>query len=710
METETSSPAKTIIMGSTKATDAAEAIRRATALVAEHGTAVVPLGIDTADHEEIKPALNQLGIHCARMGTHATRTLLASREPLRLLFRNLSPSVRACLTRQARLRLFLVPGPGDRFVTLPYVDSQDWLDLLSRVICDLGSESRFLRLHREATESIAVILTSSPAFEAWRNASYPANRPVGAKGSAGLGKRRNIYKPHNQGRHLVSIDIESANFQVLRNAGLIEESSWEALVARPDVSPCASASEYMARAKNLRMVALSGKALRPGLQRAIYSNVIMDALDEVIEHGVFDKKDLLAWGHDEIVFCAADEHDALAKAARCADLLAHAMPRWRLKCEAHWLDALAPPLQPGYLRVRLADVKKAFKCVPPERLQASVGAWACMPDPSVTTPWPDTLCILFPDGAEMARCDRATQAILREPAGMTREQITDHLVRSGVRSAVRARELCDHLVEQRGGHLLVEQDADRVVAVWRAYDSIESYRTQAWPDTTLLPNGAILVDTAEACTKAVQALVQHHAVALVCEGVDQDGVDLSLVRVSTGTGITYLFDMLSPEAGRFMDSAAGGLRLVLESPDVSKVVHDSRRALGVLARHYDCTVRGLFDTQAAHAVAAGNADGPFKVSRGEVLARWAGPEPEDNTDGDVVKKVTARDRWSWHRRPLSEHFVRYAAADMDRLLDAYHAQRAALDAEQWAHVCAVSAERAADAALPPEPRPQTKAQ
>jgi hypothetical protein len=150
--------------------------------------AVVPLCPQGVKQRQLVQALAEHGLMGTRMGTDETRTLLVCRgnDPPQLLIRHLSPTTRNLATHVG-VRTILCPDAeqlknGHRSVTLPGVDGAFWLDLISRLLHDLGREKRFIDLHRMTVANISPILVASDAFEAWKRLPpLKGVKPSGAK-------------------------------------------------------------------------------------------------------------------------------------------------------------------------------------------------------------------------------------------------------------------------------------------------------------------------------------------------------------------------------------------------------------------------------------------------------------------------------------------------------------------------------------------------
>ncbi|BBI30167.1 DEDDy 3'-5' exonuclease [Acanthamoeba castellanii medusavirus] len=682
------------------AKDATEAVARAKKGVEENGGwAVVPLCPEGVKQREVAQGLQKLGMTGTRMGTGGDRTLFAVRgeAPPPLLFRHLSPATRACLATHAGVHTFQHAHANDLFVTLPGVDAGEWLDLLSRILCELGGEKRFLDLHRMTVTRIAAVAAAGDAMAEWRALPEPSPKdckpdwPVCAVRGGGGGSG-SIYQPANDGRCFVSVDMSAANFQVLRNFGIFFEPSWEALVSRPDVALSDSSAEYVSRAKRLRMLALSTPTLRPNLQRARWSRVMLQAFDTVVEAGHADGyHDFAAFNSDEVIIHTDNEDDAVAKCAAIAALLQREMPEWRFKCSAYMV--LRDACGQGYLRVDLHTKHSTRKCIPLDYYQQHVREWFTAPSspPRVTPPWPDSRCIAFVTDAERRLCEQAiVDIIIANYMGIARESLQDYFRYGHGVGESRTNDLIQHTVEELGRGIVGYHDTGRAMAVWHlVMGDVDKYRARAWP--VPLPPDVCLVITAAECDAAVEHLARHHAViAMDCEGIIPSGgkVDLSLVQMSGDDGVVYLFDMLSPDAPWF------DLRSLLGNPGITKVAHDGRGDLSVLFLRYGLHVQGFFDTQIAYSIAH---DLHKAVGLNIMLA---GVGVAVNEHKSAISKQMSRDRLCWHRRPLTSRMNEYAACDVRNHVDAYRRLVGAMSPEQREVAWALSAQRAKEAATP----------
>ncbi|XP_072381573.1 uncharacterized protein egl [Diabrotica undecimpunctata] len=155
---------------------------------------------------------------------------------------------------------------------------------------------------------------------------------------------------------------------------------------------------------------------------------------------------------------------------------------------------------------------------------------------------------------------------------------------------------------------------------------------------------------------------ENVVVAFDCEGINL-GVkgQLTLMQIATMSGFCYVFDLIScPEMIEY------GLRRLLESATVIKVVHDCRNDSVNLFNQYNITMRMVFDTQAAHAILTYQ-DTKRPVYKAKSIALNALCEcygAPINPMKDQLKSIYRRDQKYWSRRPLSREMVMYASADV----------------------------------------------
>lgn len=156
-------------------------------------------------------------------------------------------------------------------------------------------------------------------------------------------------------------------------------------------------------------------------------------------------------------------------------------------------------------------------------------------------------------------------------------------------------------------------------------------------------------------------------VAVDCEGVNlsREG-KLCLIQIATPKKV-YLFDILKGGDRLFFDK---GLRYLLESNKIVKVMHDCRKDSESLYFQYDVTLRGVWDSQIAYSILSQlkGFKTPYPIGLNTLLKAC---NSEENKFKDMVKSAMTAMPNFWEVRPLSRMMIDYAAGDVANLLRVY---------------------------------------
>jgi cold shock CspA family protein len=226
----------------------------------------------------------------------------------------------------------------------------------------------------------------------------------------------------------------------------------------------------------------------------------------------------------------------------------------------------------------------------------------------------------------------------------------------------------------------------------------------------------LLVDTVEACASECARLKRAGVVAVDFEGVNlcRDG-ELLLAQLAAADGPVVLVDCFTLGQAAFDQ---GGLRELLQSEEVLKLVFDGRSDADALHHLFDCSLKPVCDCQVlftlhlderqpltggrgSGSAAAGGKGGAGGVGGGVArlpgLAKALAACPSLSDGGgralsDLKKAVLPTfvpelggSYEAWRARPLPPALIEYAAADVVHL----HAIRAA-----WGHLLSEDAMRA----------------
>lgn len=166
----------------------------------------------------------------------------------------------------------------------------------------------------------------------------------------------------------------------------------------------------------------------------------------------------------------------------------------------------------------------------------------------------------------------------------------------------------------------------------------------------------------EAIMKA-NANAENVVVSLDCEGINL-GIkgELTLVEIGTVRGEAFIFDVLTCPS----IITEGGLKTLLESDKVIKVIHDCRNDAVNLFLQFKILLRNVFDTQSAHALLQYQEHGKqvYKVKNISLNTLCDIYNAPKNPMKDQLKNIYRRDQKYWSRRPLSRDMLLYAAADV----------------------------------------------
>lgn len=171
---------------------------------------------------------------------------------------------------------------------------------------------------------------------------------------------------------------------------------------------------------------------------------------------------------------------------------------------------------------------------------------------------------------------------------------------------------------------------------------------------SLFVNNVIL----KASTYEDQAVVSFD-----CEGINL-GVrgQITMIQLGTTRGEAFIFDVAScPDM-----VPHGGIKEVLESEKVIKVIHDCRNDSVNLYNQFQILLKNVFDTQSAHAVLQFQDQGKqvYKVKNVSLNTLCEMYNATVNPMKDQLKNVYRRDQKYWARRPLTRDMLLYAAGDV----------------------------------------------
>jgi len=172
---------------------------------------------------------------------------------------------------------------------------------------------------------------------------------------------------------------------------------------------------------------------------------------------------------------------------------------------------------------------------------------------------------------------------------------------------------------------------------------------------TKVPDSLAIVDTLKKSSPCV--------IAVDCEGVSLGPTGpLTLLQIGTWTGKVYLFDIQSNKDL----IKKGGLKELMESKCVLKVIHDCRNDSGALYHQFGVRIENIFDTQAADTVIKSKLSGqlPNQVPKISLDALCDEHGSTTNPLKDKIRNVYKWNAAYWSFRPLTDEMITYASYDV----------------------------------------------
>jgi hypothetical protein len=193
-----------------------------------------------------------------------------------------------------------------------------------------------------------------------------------------------------------------------------------------------------------------------------------------------------------------------------------------------------------------------------------------------------------------------------------------------------------------------------------------SRRNTIRPPKVKMPAESVIVADAASARLATAALAEHRQIAVDCEGVALSRKGrLCLVQIASPDGV-YLFDIVT--GGR--EVFDGGLRHLLESASVIKVMHDCRHDCDALLHQFDVRLAPVVDTQVAFTVLRRlrNLKVGLPVSLKTLLKKFVGISEDDIAMKIGIKAAMGEQVDFWLQRPLPPDALHYARFDVVYLL------------------------------------------
>ncbi|KAN0055588.1 hypothetical protein ACTA71_008704 [Dictyostelium dimigraforme] len=175
---------------------------------------------------------------------------------------------------------------------------------------------------------------------------------------------------------------------------------------------------------------------------------------------------------------------------------------------------------------------------------------------------------------------------------------------------------------------------------------------------------------------AIHEIKKEKLIGLDIEAIEMGKKgDISLVQISIPSGRIFIFDIIL--MGGNQTPFKYGLKEILESKKILKIVHDCRRDSEVLFHRYQVQLDHIYDVQIAHALVQKKVQGNVPIRRygfSELIDLYTSRKYSEICV-DIkfkVKKQFESDPTIWGKRPLSKDFLDYASLDAACLLPVYY--------------------------------------
>lgn len=183
----------------------------------------------------------------------------------------------------------------------------------------------------------------------------------------------------------------------------------------------------------------------------------------------------------------------------------------------------------------------------------------------------------------------------------------------------------------------------------------------------------LVESTKEAMDIVKSVLLEQKIIAIDCEGVllSKTG-KLTVLQIGLVSGKVYIFDILKGGTLMFLGISDDqpGLKKVLESKHIIKILHDCRSDWDSLLYQYSVRLCSFIDTQEAYFIYAlfYNQEVALPVSLFNFIKFCNG---NSLTKKIEVKNIMSDDIDLWKKRPIEENLLAYAAEDVIYLISAW---------------------------------------
>ncbi|CAH6419750.1 Hypothetical protein HVR_LOCUS827 [uncultured virus] len=314
-------------------------------------------------------------LHYFAKGTQKFYQLILSKNMFDISFNELDNKTRTMFIEYSGLKINPTIHKDAYALLNPYLGLDAKFKELSEVLWDLGGEKDFINKHYAIVNAVIDTLNRSPKYQDWIDFT-PITHTINPKVTT---TNINVYQPcnatelhsrrslrdhgQNHNSYFISIDLKSANYQVLHLQGLIP-GSWDEFLSQ--FTPY----DYHRRSKFLRLKCLSHQSLLPNKQQKVWKNLIIEVLNAMITDNIISGDNIAAHNNDEIII-KANSRDMETQLQKYRKYLSREFPHLNLSVELFQLKKIGK----HYAKVNPLTGKVNFKCVNAKQMPGLIAAF-----------------------------------------------------------------------------------------------------------------------------------------------------------------------------------------------------------------------------------------------------------------------------------------------------------------------------------------------
>lgn len=187
-----------------------------------------------------------------------------------------------------------------------------------------------------------------------------------------------------------------------------------------------------------------------------------------------------------------------------------------------------------------------------------------------------------------------------------------------------------------------------------------------------------LITSIEECERIASLLKDEAILALDCQGVYRGShLRLTLLQIGTSKGKVYLFDVQKNK-----NLLNDGLRHLLESKDIEKVMFKCSKDSGALYHNFQITLQNVFDIQDAHIILEEQRGRKLfpSLNLRNVCRVYSPIDKVSQHEEDSMKECAVDSSDYWETRPLTAEKVSVAAGHVKALIpEVYREQKGRIE-------------------------------